>query len=303
MKGDIEMKKYLVAIVIVSILLLPAVGASNLLASNKTEIKMPLNILEDDFTHGVFTEYVTTTGCGYCPEASSQLYSIYDSGDYEFYYVSLVADANYKIYGRVEELDVSGVPDVYFDGGYRSIIGKQDDEQPYRNAIQQCGNRDVPDIDVDVNVQWKGNAILKISVTVQNNEPEDYNGYLRVYIVEIESRWNDASGHPYHFGALHIPIEKSLAMPRAQVKPLGDSYTFTKTWIGALYGFGDITQDNVMVIATVFDPDSDHAVETAAATPTNSIDAGIFQFTFFENLKIWQWINARAIRSNLLSLI
>jgi len=228
------MKKYLVAIVIVLILLLPAVGASNLLVSDKTEIKTPLNILEDDFTH--------------------------------------------------------------------SIIGKQDDEQPYRNAIQQCGNRDVPDIDVDVNVQWKGNAILKISVTVQNNEPEDYNGYLRVYIVEIESRWNDASGNPYHFGVLYIPIEKSLAMPRAQVKPLGDSYTFTRTWIGALYGFGDVTQDNVMVIASVFDPDSDYAVETAADTPTSSGYNNIFYFPFLENLKIWHWINARAIRSNLLSL-
>ncbi len=299
------MKKYIVSIVIVSILLLPAVGASNLLTSSKIDREIPLNILEDDFTHSVFTEYVTTTQCPHCPTASSQLYSIYDSGDYNFHYVSLVADANYKIYDRVKELGVSGVPDVYFDGGYRNIIGKQDDEQPYRNAIQQCGNRDVPDIDVDVNVQWKGNVILKISVTVQNNEPEDYNGYLRVYIVEIESRWNDASGHPYHFGVLYIPIEKSLAMPRAQtqVKPLGDSYTFTRTWIGALYGFGDITQDNVMVIATVFDPDSDHAVETAVDTPTNSMDNGIFQFTFFENLKIWQWINASAIRSNLLSLI
>ena len=298
------MKKYFLAIVIVTILLLPVVGASDLLASNKTEKKAPLNYLEDEFTHGVFTEYATTTNCGYCPEASSQLYSIYDSGDYNFYYVSLVADANYKIYDRVKELGVSGVPDVYFDGGYKNILGKQDDEQPYRNAIQQCGNRDVPDVDVDVNVQWKGNAILKISVTVQNNEPEDYNGYLRVYIVEIESRWNDASGHPYHFGALYIPIEKSLDIPRAQgqVKPLGDSYTFTRMWIGALYGFGDITQDNVMVIATVFDPDSDYAVETDAALPTNSIDNYIFQFTFFENLKIWQWINARTIRSNLLSL-
>ena len=296
------MKKYLVAIAIVSILLLPVVGASNLLASNKTEIKMPLNILENDFTHSVFTEYATTTECPYCPSASSQLYSIYESGDYDFYYVSLVANENFKIYDRVKELGVYSVPDVYFDGGYLNIIGKQDDEQPYINAIQQCGNRDVPDIDVDVNVQWKDNAILDISVTVQNNEPEEYNGYLRVYIVEIESRWNDQSGHPYHFGALYIPIEKSLAMPQAQIKPLGDSYTFTKTWIGALYGFGDITIDNVMVIASVFDPDSDYVVETTAAMPTSSEDNSIFRFITFENFRIWQWICDMEIYSKFSSL-
>jgi len=285
------MNKYIVSIVIVTILLLPAVGASNLLSSSKIEKKITLNCLENDFTHSVFTEYVTTTACGYCPAASSQLFSIYDSEDYDFSYVSLVADVNYKIYDRVKELGVSGVPDVYFDGGYRNIIGKQDDEQSYRDAIQQCGDRDVPNVDVDVNVQWTGNAILKISVTVQNNEPEDYNGYLRVYIVEIESRWNDASGHPYHFGVLYIPIEKSLAMPKAQVKPLGDSYIFTRTWIGALYGFGDITQDNIMVIASVFDPDYDHAVETASATPTVSGYNTVFQFPFLGNLKINQLIS------------
>jgi len=285
------MNKYIVSIVIVTMLLLPTVGASNLLSSSKIEKKITLNSLENDFTHSVFTEYVTTTACGYCPAASSQLFSIYDSEDYDFSYVSLVADVNYKIYDRVKELGVSGVPDVYFDGGYRNIIGKQDDEQSYRDAIQQCGDRDVPNVDVDVNVQWAGNAILKISVTVQNNEPEDYNGYLRVYIVEIESRWNDASGYPYHFGVLSIPIEKSLTMPKAHVKPLGDSYTFTRTWIGALYGFGDITQDNVMVIASVFDPDSDHAIETSSATPIVSGYNTIFQLPILENFKINQLIN------------
>jgi hypothetical protein len=42
-----------------------------------------------------------------------------------------------------------------------------------------------------------------------------------------------------------------------------------KTWRGALYGFGDITQNNILVIASVFDPDSGYAVQTAAAEPTS----------------------------------
>jgi len=264
------MKKYLIISVIALMLMVPIAGASHVISKNKVEMATPTQTSMEDFTHAVIAEYATTTTCVYCPTASSQLYSIYDSGDYDFYYVSLVADANYKIYGRVQELGVTGVPDVYFDGGYRNELGAQPDEQPYRTAIVQCGERSVPDIDVDVDVEWKGGGTLKIIVTVQNNEPEEYNGHLRVYIVEPESRWDDLGGDPYHFGALYIPIDKSLAVPYTQPGILADTYTFTKTWFGAIHGFGDITQDNIMVIAAVFDANSGYAVQTASALPTSS---------------------------------
>ena len=256
--------------VIALMLMVPIAGASHVISKNKVEMTIPTQASMEDFTHTVLAEYATTTTCGYCPIASSQLYSIYNSGDYDFYYVTLVADANYKTYGRVRELGVTSIPDVYFDGGYKNELGAQPDEQPYRTAIVQCGERSVPDIDIDVGVEWKGGGTLKITVNVQNNEPEEYNGHLRVYIVEEESRWNDADGDPYHFGALDIPIDGSLAVPYTQPGILADTYTFTKTWFGALHGFGDITQDNIMVIASVFDADSDHAVETASAVPTSS---------------------------------
>jgi len=130
------MNKVLVSIILITILLVPLSGASSILTLNRSDIKSDLkesfNILKDDFSHCVFTEYVTTTTCGYCPTASSQLYSIYESGDYDYYYVSLVADINYKIYDRVKELGVTGVPDVFFDGGFKNILGKQDDEQTYK---------------------------------------------------------------------------------------------------------------------------------------------------------------------------
>lgn len=270
------MKKYLLVSILAFVLIMPIVGANNVTQKNKIEEASPINTL-NQFTHTVLAEYATTTTCGYCPTASSQLYSIYTSEDYDFYYVSLVADANYKIYNRVKELGVVGVPDVYFDGGYKNELGAKPDEQPYRNAIVQSGERGVPDIDIDVSVEWKGNSILKINVIVQNNEAEEYNGHLRVYIVEPESRWNDAASKPYHFGVLYIPIDKSLALPKAQIRPLADTYTFSKTWFGALYGFGDITQDNIMVIATVFDKNTDYAVQTASAEPT-VVSGNLLQF-------------------------
>lgn len=253
-----------------------------------------------NFSHTVLAEYATTTTCGYCPTASSQLYSIYNSGDYDFYYVSLVADANTKIYGRVKELGVTGVPDVYFDGKYKNVLGAQPDEGNYRTAIELCGERSVPDLDVSVQVDWKGGGTLKISVTVQNNEAEDYDGRLRVYIVEKESRWNDASAHPYHYACLYIPIDKSLAVPRHDVQVLGETYTFSKTWIGGLYGFGDISQDNILVIASVFDSTTDYAVATGAAEPVAQNNQGLlarileqsFFFRYFlENGIISQIIN------------
>jgi hypothetical protein len=265
------MKKYLIMGIIVVVLMMPIAGASHIMSKNKVEIVTPTQTSKDDFTHAVLAEYGTMTTCPYCPAASSQLYAIYNSEDYDFYFVSMVWDVNsLQVGNRLQELGISSVPDVYFDGKYTHISGEQPNDQPYRNAIVQVGERTVPDIDIDVDVEWKGNSILKISVTVQNNEPDEYSGHLRVYIVEPESRWDDYSGDPYHFGVLDIPIDRNLAMVQGQPCPVGDTYTFTKTWIGALYGFGDITQDNTMVIASVFDKDTDYAVQTASAVPTGS---------------------------------
>jgi hypothetical protein len=290
------MKKHIIIGIMAILLIMPLAGANTNYTTKNNQQPTTANY---DFTHTVIGEYVTTTTCGYCPTASNQLYSIYDSGDFEFYYVSLVADMNSKIYSRVQELGVTGVPDVYFDGGYRNLIGAQSDEQPYRNAITQCGERTVPDIEVDVSVEWKGGGTLKIVVTIQNNEAEEYDGHLRVYIVEPESRWNDAQGHPYHFGALALPIDKSLAVPQTHPYILGDTYTFSKTWFGALHGFGDITEDNIMVIAAVFDGETDYAVQTSAAEPIASTE----QYSFFENFRIFRIFKESRLFHHLLCLI
>jgi hypothetical protein len=146
--------------------------------------------------------------------------------------------------------------------------------------------REITDIDIDVDVTWIGFGTLKIEITVVNNEPETYNGHLRTYIVEKESRWNDNSGNPYHYAALDIPIDNNLAIVGKSVpKPLGDTYTFTKTWFGGLQGFGDITKDNIVVIAAVFDIDTDYAVETAVGEPTaNSKSHWLSNFPLFEKI-------------------
>ena len=260
------MKKIFVLIILTLLLVIPLTTATTTQKTAPTSTTtQPLTQI--NFTHDVIAEYVGTTTCPNCPPASTQLYSIYQSGDYPFHYVSFVSDQNIKIYSRIQELGVSGVPVVFFEGQNTSMTGAQPDETNYRNRIETAGARTLPDHDNSVDVKWQGPAILKISITVTNNEAEDYNGHLRVYILEKESRWLDANNNPYHNGLLHIPIDKALAVPKANPRAR-DIHTFTRTWIGALHGFGDITEENTMVIAAVFDRNSDYAVECASATPT-----------------------------------
>ncbi|UCF49458.1 MAG: hypothetical protein JSU91_06850 [Thermoplasmatales archaeon] len=263
------MKKILLASVLALMLVIPVANAIDISKENITE--NPISPMQE-FTHTVFVEYGSLTTCGPCVIASAQLYSIYNAGDLDFYYTTLVWDeGNLNVRGRLAALGVVGVPDVFFDGGYKRIIGGQASEFPYRSAITESGERDVPDIDISLDVTWLGGAKIKIDIVVVNNEVEEFNGRIRTYIVEKESRWNDYSGNPYHYAALDIPIDKSLAVVKTRARPLGETYTISKTWRGNLLGFGNITQENTMVIVAIFDPDNDYVVQTAAAEPVSQI--------------------------------
>ena len=263
------MKKYLLIVFLAFLMIVPVSGAFNISDEINKETTDPSNIGSEEQTHTVVVEFATLTTCPPCVTASGHLKSIYNSGDFDFYFVSIVSDhSNYNLKGRLVDLEVSSVPHVFFDGEYRDIIGGQSSETPYRNALTQASQRDVPDIDINVNAEWNGNGAIKIDVDVTNNEPEEYNGLLRVYIVEQESRWDDLGGIPYNFAAIAMPMDRSLAIPKSGVKSMGETYSFSKTWRGSIFGFGDITQENTMVIASVFDKDSGYAVQAAAEQPT-----------------------------------
>lgn len=281
------MKKYIIVGILAFILIMPIAGSSINTKQYEPSRESLNKIEKQNFTHTVMTEYATLTTCPPCVTASSQLYSIYSSGDLDFYYVTLVGDeGSLNIRSRLGELGVTNVPDVYFDGGYRKILGRQTDEIPYRTAISQSGVRVVPDIDMNIDVKWLGGGNLKITITVINNEAEKFNGHLRTYVVEKESRWNDYGGKPYHYAAIGVPLDKSVSIIKSHSTPIGDTYTFKKTWYGSLYGFGDITKDNIIVIAAVYDQESDHAVQAAAAEPTSS-NRNLFDLLLFRPLWIF----------------
>jgi hypothetical protein len=82
------------------------------------------------------------------------------------------------------------------------------------------------------------------------NTNRPYDGTLRVYVVEPESRWDDYDGNPYHFAVLDIALEETLSIE------FMDTYNTQLNWKGSDYGYDNIQEDNIMVIAAVFNPES-----------------------------------------------
>ncbi|UCF13533.1 MAG: hypothetical protein JSW06_04550 [Thermoplasmatales archaeon] len=76
----------------------------------------------------------------------------------------------------------------------------------------------------------------------ENIDGAPYRGHLRIYIVEIISRWNDYSGEPYHFGFMDFAYDDSLSIDYL------DTFTDSITWSG------DVEEDNIMVMAATFNP-------------------------------------------------
>jgi hypothetical protein len=266
------MKKIFIGIVLMVLLIVPIAGASDIQSINMKDITKQTNFSKEDFTHTVFVEACTQTWCPPCATAAAVMHDIYSAGTYDFNYVALVSDMNLYAAKRSNQLEVHYIPDYVFDGDFTRYVGASDLPDEYINRLVSCGAREVPDIDMSVDVSWLGLGILKITVTVQNNEPENYNGYLRGYVVEKLSRWNTQSGQPYHHAVIGMPFDRDLTVVSSLAKPLANTYTFTRTWFGPLHNFSDIDIDNIEVIAAVYDGDTGYVVETASGEPTSAVN-------------------------------
>lgn len=71
-----------------------------------------------------------------------------------------------------------------------------------------------------------------------------YNGYLRIYIVEIESRWDMENRRPYHYAFIDFAFNNQL------------SIQYQETYSNTIEWSGDIDEDNVIVMAALFNPES-----------------------------------------------
>jgi len=185
----------------------------------KNDVKTQINSPNEDFTHTTFAELSTATWCPNCPYAEGALYSIYQSDDYPFYYVSLV-DENPIARERTSEI------------------------------IEEIGVRDVRQpVDLDTSVIWLEDAKISVTVNITNHGNFFYFGKIRSYVTEIESRWKDTKSNPIHFGFLDFAINTPILLSPGEIE------TISVTWDGAIdhsgQTFEDITEDNIMVISTV----------------------------------------------------
>lgn len=212
-----------------------------------------------EFTHTVFAEESTAQWCSNCPMAGEALYRIYNSSDYPFYFVALVDDMSSIADKRNNDFSfgffkIMGFPTIYFDGGDINMVGRrstvEETENAYREIIEEEGQRTPKQpFAMNTSVTWDEDVKMTVTVTITNEGSSFYFGKLRSYVTEIESRWDDYSGNPYHFALLDFAINKYvLLMP-------GKTKTITGTFDGdENHGnetFPDITQENIMVISTI----------------------------------------------------
>ncbi len=197
--------------------------------------------------HYVFVEEGTATDCKNCPIVANILHELYESGKYNFYYVSLVNDRSTKAKTRLsDDYDIYGFPTVFIDGGYKVIVGGNNAKSEYEQAILDARSRDAPDIQVTVSAKYDNKTDkLTTEVVVKNNEKETYSGRLKVYLTEIVSQWNGYDGKPYHYGFVDYTINKAISIDANGGKNFSDTQSVS-----------DYDYENLMIMAVVFNSES-----------------------------------------------
>lgn len=214
------------------------------------------------FTHTVFVEELTATWCVHCPYVADALYNIYQSNEYEYYFVAMITDVNDDAGARANEYNIPGYPTTIFDGGFITEVGSTDDveqdEQRFRPDIESSGEReDVWDLEVDTYAYDLGAPVIQIDVTVSNLVDAEYNGYIKTYITEIGSRYIMDDGNPYHFGFLDYAIDEEFTIPALNI------WEDSITWDGSEHQdangdyFSDIDPTNIMIITSIFSAEID----------------------------------------------
>jgi hypothetical protein len=207
----------------------------------------------EELSHTVFIEEATGVNCYYCTGVSEVIEEFYKSGEYNFYYVSMVWDYDKAKNHLENDYNLYGQPTVYIDGGFKVEMGgghtkEEVDTSKYIESINTAENRNVPKIKVNVTIDYKnGSNNFTTNVVVKNFEGTTYNGTLKVHLAEIVSRWNYKTGGNIHNAFLEYLIDEEISVEA------GKDY---KTSKNRVISTSEIP-DNLMVVAVVFNSESE----------------------------------------------
>jgi len=273
--------KKLIPILVVGVLALSGLGAVALdsdiekLDLETRDYEKPSSSTSPrDYTHTVFVEWGSACFCGPCASWSSNIWNVYNSGQYDFEYVTMIVYGhggwgdilNTKANSWKNLYGFTSYPTNIMDGDYRRQTNQP---SAFPGNLNACGNRAVHDLDGTLTVTWQGDAVLDIDIEIENNEGSAYSGYIRVPITEIDSRYTNAYGQKYHFGFLDYPFP----MNKAITIPAGGTYTDSVTWDGSQHKdnhgdyFDDIDPENIQVFLGVYNNANGYIDETVAALP------------------------------------
>ena len=197
---------------------------------------------DSEYIRNVFVEEGALTNCKFCPIVAKWLYELYSSGDYNFYFVTLVGKEEKAANRLYNEYNLWGLPTVFIDGGYKVLLGGGHEKSEYAQAIRDAEYRSTPDIQLTVNTEYDNNTNKLIyNVLVENKEDKTYNGRLRVYLTENISRWSGPEGDPYHFGFIDYLVNEDISINGNK------NATFQET-----RDISELDPENLMVIGAVF---------------------------------------------------
>jgi len=208
---------------------------------------------DSEFVHSVFIEEASYTSCEPCTKVAKILHDIYESGKYNFYYVSLIQDKSDLAKKRVEEdFNIVGYPVVYIDGGYIVLSGGSVPESDFIKGIRDAEKRKVPEINVNITAEYNENkSELSTNIKIVNNEKEQYTGRLTVYLTEIISRWNQQNSKPYHFAVIDYIKNEKISIDSESEIVIPDKKNITE------FAVKDLDPANLMVVAVIFNSQSE----------------------------------------------
>jgi hypothetical protein len=98
------------------------------------------------------------------------LNSLDKAGTYNFEYAGMVVSRNtYASQWMNGRYNLYWVPTLYWDGGDEVLVGGYSDTSVYSWRINLAGQREVPELDLQVSMTWLGNYQMEVTVTVTNN--------------------------------------------------------------------------------------------------------------------------------------